>query len=246
MEAKEYFSLNPAQYAKSYSEETAEGYSFRIRKERLLELLGKGPGRVLDIGCGPAVMTKDIIDLGWTYEGTDISDAMVHEAKKKFPDISFSIGVVENIPVSAETYDSVVAMGLVEYVEDDERAIREVARVLKPSGRFFVSLPNWWSPARVWDRVAIAPIGKFIRLLTKRSKPNVFHREYRSAEYAALLKKNGFSVKKTIYYNFRVLPRPLDYWFPTLATLSARLLEPLRATPLRFIGTGFIIEAVRR
>ncbi len=244
--ARNYFSLNPKEYADSYSKETAEGYSFRVRKDRVLELLGYGPGRVLDIGCGPAVMTKEITDRGFTYDGIDISEVMIGEAKKKFPAASFSVGAVENISAPNNAYDVIVAMGLVEYVTDDSAAIREMQRVLKPGGRLLVSLPNWWSPMRMWDRLIIALLGSFIRRFRQKLGENIFHREYRPHAYMKTLEKEGFTIKNPTAYNFRILPRPFDYWFPKLSIITATLLEPLRLTPLRFLGTGVILEAVRK
>ncbi len=242
----EHFSIDPAKYAGSYKQLTAEGYSFRVRMYRLLELLGKGVGRVLDIGCGPAVMTKEITDCGWKYDGIDISEAMIEQAKKIAPNASFSVGTVEKIGAQSETYDAVVAMGLVEYVVDDAAAIQEMSRVLKKDGRLLVSLPNWWSPLRKWDAYIIAPIGKLIRQRRGSNKSHVFHREYTARGYSKLLTENGFSVERVVYYNFRLLPRPFDYWFPKLSVLSAKVLEPLRFTPLRFWGTAFIIEATKK
>jgi SAM-dependent methyltransferase len=242
----EHFSINPAKYAGNYGEITAEGYSFRVRMWRLLEQLGSGSGKVLDIGCGPAVMTKEIMDLGWSYAGVDISEAMITEAKKLAPEASFSVGTVEKIAAQNETYDAVVAMGLVEYVVDDVKAIQEINRVLRRGGRLIVSLPNWWSPLRKWDALIIAPLGTLIRKIRGVHKSHVFHREYTVRGYSKLLEDNGFEVKKVVYYNFRLLPRPFDYWLPKTAVETAAILEPLRNTPLRFWATGFNIEAVKK
>lgn len=240
----EYFNKNPEGYAASYGEKTAEGYSFRVRKDRLLELLGKGSGRVLDVGCGPGVMTRDIISSGWTYDGVDISESMIREAREKFPNISFSVGTVEHISTPNNSYNAVVAMGLVEYVPNDEEVINEINRILKKDGKFLVSLPNWWSPPRIWDRLIVVPLAMLLRKFTgKKQKDNVFHREYRSNEYVALLEKSGFTVEKVVYYNFRLLFRPFDYWFPKLSVKTASFLEPLCFSPLRFWATGFIISA---
>ena len=49
----ENFSVDPDGYAVKYAARTAEGYSFRVRKKSLLALLGQGPGKILDLGCGP-------------------------------------------------------------------------------------------------------------------------------------------------------------------------------------------------
>ena len=240
-----YFSKNPEKYAKEYERETAEGYAFRRRKERLLELLGKGAGKLLDIGCGPAVMTREIISLGWNYHGSDISDTMIEEAKKRFPEVLFSVDDATKINVPSHSYQRIVAMGLVEYI-DDEAALTEFTRILAPHGHLFVSIPNIGSPARLWDRFILSPRSKINRKSTRKPSQAFFHRKYALSKYKKLLEKYGFSVKKVVAYNFRVIPRPFDMWFPRLSVNISKILEPLRSTPLSFLATAFVVEAIKK
>ena len=242
----EYFGQNPAGYAKEYDQETPEGYSFRVRRERLLELLGSSTDKILDIGCGPAVMTKEVVNLGWDYTGIDISDKMIEEAKQKFPNnprVKFEIGSVEKINSPDNNYAAIIAMGLVEYLEDDVQAIVEMRRVLRPGGKLLVSLPNWWSPMRMWDRCLFAPISRFIKKLFGRESKKFYQKEFRPGQYRKLLIRNGFKPVKTIAYNFRLLPKPLDLWLPSLSVRLSKIFEWLHRTPLWFLGTGVIIEA---
>ncbi len=244
----EYFSKNPFEYAEHYKKETPEGYSFRIRKEQLLKSLGGGNGAVLDIGCGPAVMTKEITDLGWKYVGIDISLAMIEEAKKRteeLPWVHFQVGTVEHIASENESFDVVVAMGLVEYVDDDEIAIREMSRVLKNGGKLIVSLPNRFSPVRLWDRHVLTPIAKFVRLLNGKKTKNIFHREYIPSRYKKLLEKNGFINVRIVAYNIRLLPRPFDGWFPYVSVFLSKTFEWLITTSFWWLATGVNVEATK-
>lgn len=245
-EVRDYFSADPRGYAASYGAPTAVGHSFRVRRERLRELLGRGSGRLLDIGCGPGVMTAEILALGWRYDGVDVAEAMIAEARAKFaaePRANFFVAKVEAIPQPDATYEAVVAMGLVEYLTDDALALREIARVLRPGGRLLISLPNWWSPVRAWDRSLLVPLARAARRLLGKARPiSVRHREYRPAAYLALARQCGFRRGQVVAYNFRILPRPLDSLFPRLAVGSASALERLRRTPLWFLATGVIVE----
>ena len=242
-----HFGNNPQEYADKYSYATQEGYSFLVRRNRLEERLGSGNGQVLDIGCGPGVMTKQIRDLGWEYVGIDISKEMIELANMRFnqdPHVCFKVGSVEKIEEKDSSFDVVVAMGLVEYVADDEVVIREVARVLKPGGLFIVSLPNWWSSVRMWDRYILRPILFLRRKLITRKDSGVLHREYTLGSYKMLLERNNFEVDHVDFYNFRVLPRPFDYIFPKSSVFLSGLFEPLRKILfLRNIGTGVNITA---
>ena len=115
-------------------------------------------------------------------------------------------------------------------------------RVLKPGGRLIVSIPNWWSPARMWDRWILTPLARTLRFLTRRGRSNkLFHREYKVHEYKKFLKQNGLETLGWKSYNFRVIPRPFDYWFPQLAIWTAKLLENNK-TRLWWIGTSINVE----
>lgn len=245
-----YFDADPKGYVSSYVGGTALGYSFRVRRERLLEMLGNGTGEVLDIGCGPGVMTAEILARGWQWTGIDVAPKMVETALERFgsdPRVKVMVGGVESIPAETGRFDAVVAMGLVEYLADDVLVIREMARVLKPGGRLLVSLPNWWSPVRMWDRWIIRPLTDVARVFGRRGgRAGVYSAEYRPAAYRALLATEGLEPTKTIAYNMRVLPRPLDFWFPSISVRLAGLLERLHRGPLWWLATGVIVEAVKR
>jgi ubiquinone/menaquinone biosynthesis C-methylase UbiE len=249
-EVTAYFSRGPDAYAGEYGRETANGYSFRVRRERLLELLGAGSGKLLDIGCGPGVMTAEIVGLGWDYVGLDISEAMVAEARRRFPEgerVKFGTASVEHLLAADSAFDAVVAMGLVEYLDDDLAAVKELARVVKPGGRVFVSIPNRWSPVRCWDRWVLGPLIRVRRFLRRRTAASgVRHREHSVSSYGQILEAAGLAPTAVVAYNFRVLPRPADAILPSLAVRTAKLFEPLRKTPFSFLGTGYIIEAVKR
>jgi SAM-dependent methyltransferase len=245
-----YFDADPKGYVSSYVGETAVGYSFRVRRERLLEMLGEGVGEVLDIGCGPGVMTEEILARGWKWTGIDIAPKMIETTLERFgsdPRVKALVGGVEHIPVESNRFDVVVAMGLVEYLADDVAVVREMARVLKPGGRLFVSLPNWWSPVRMWDRWIIRPLTVAARVFGRHGgRAGVYSAEYRSADYCALLAREGLESVRTVAYNMRVLPRPFDFWLPRLSVRIATTLEKMHRGPFWWLATGVIIEAKKK
>jgi ubiquinone/menaquinone biosynthesis C-methylase UbiE len=190
-------------------------------------------------------MSKEIIELGWQYHGCDASRQMIDEARIRVTGGSFSVGRAERIDSPDHAYDVVVAMGLVEYLDDERLALKEMRRVLRPDGRLLVSICNWWSPLRMWDRYLRAPLAKVLRPLLGRTTDGVFHRHYTTKEYSRLLEEQEFGDCSWVYYNFRLLPRPFDLWFPRVSVRIAKFLEPLRSTPLRFWGTGALVDARR-
>lgn len=241
-----YFNKTSTEYAAEYGRETPEGYSFRVRREKVLNLLPDGNGKkILDLASGPGVMIKGLRAKGYAVTCVDAAPDMIELAKKEAgndPDVTCEVGDAYHLRFDNASFDVVTAMGLIEYLDDEERYLRETARVLKPGGVFLITVPNVLSPWRAWNRVL-----RGIRSLARPSKETgLLHREYTRSGFNALLEQNGFSVRSTLYYNFKLIPYPLDRVLPRLTVSQSTLFEKLDQTPLRFLGTGFIIGASKR
>src|ERR1044072_6845392 len=99
---------------------TADGYNyhFHVRRDRVLELLPKQLGRVLDVGCGPGLMTEVLLERGGTFEGVDLSPEMINEAKEKFghlPNVSFATGNIESIEAPANSHAKMIYIARIAY-----------------------------------------------------------------------------------------------------------------------------------
>lgn len=245
----EVFDAKAPTYADGYEGRSSAAHSFVVRRERVYELLAdRSDGRVLDVGCGPGVMVSGLTGRHFEFYGVDISPAMIAECVRRFGDVPsahFSVGTIERLDFPDAFFDVVLAVGLVEYVEDDDAAIREMARVLKPGGTVLVTLPNRRSPFRFWQRMVYGGARRAFRAIARRrvSRPEIDHREYVEREYVARLEANGFAVSDVVYYNFKVALFPLDRWFPRVTVATSAALEPLGRSPLRWLGTGLIVRA---
>jgi SAM-dependent methyltransferase len=142
-----------------------------------------------------------------------------------------------------------------EYLDDEPRVLAEVARIVAPGGTVIVTLPNYWSPYRVWLRsVYRAVLGVRERLgrggrrtqASSGARKNFVQREYIERAYRRALRRVGLEPVDVCYYNFKVLLSPFDSWLPGATVRVSRRLEPLgRYRLLRFLATGFIIKAVK-
>lgn len=237
-------------YHGRYRETTGSGHSFRIREQRVYELFDKSGGVVLDVGCGPGITVNHLVGQGCRFYGVDISEEMINECRREFGHLSstrFSVGRIERTEFPNSFFDAVICMGVVEYLDDDLPAIREMARVLKPGGTLIVTLPNWASPFRMWRRWVFRPTARVLRVLFRQGPhQGIAHREYVQGRYRRLLREHGLDPVEVVYYNFKLIPSPFDEWFPTLTVRTSEWFEWLARGPLRWLGTGFIVKAVRR
>jgi ubiquinone/menaquinone biosynthesis C-methylase UbiE len=105
-------------------------------------------GRVLDVGCGSAMVADRIADLDVHYVGMDFGAPHILYAATKFSSakgsllLSFARGDAAGLPFAAGTFDVVVMSEVIEHLIRPELAVWEVARVLRPGGVFVMTTNN--------------------------------------------------------------------------------------------------------
>jgi SAM-dependent methyltransferase len=219
-----------------YDADTQAGYWLRARLADTLTLVGEGPGTVLDVGMGPGRLVAELARHGWTVWGIDSSPEMVALARTRAPGSSerLLLGYAENLPFADETFDAVVATGLMGYV-DIVPVAREFARVLRPDGLAVVSFGNARSPTRVWRRYVLHPAVRATKRIVPFGRPPSPPARWVPGpkRLRALLSEAGLETREVVYTSFGVLPDPLDGFFPaaalSLARKSAGLHGPLRS-----------------
>jgi SAM-dependent methyltransferase len=107
-------------------------------REVLLDLLGEGSGRCLDIGCGTGIYLPPVAAVGWQVVGIDLSSDQLAIAHSRAGDIAESLilGDATDLPFSDSSFDAAVSVLTHTDFDDYGAALREAARVLKPGGRF--------------------------------------------------------------------------------------------------------------
>src|SRR6185503_13122255 len=78
----------------------------------------------------------------------DISPPTVLQARVAFADTALRCAVadVRDLPFADASFDAIYSMGTIEHFDETERAVGEIARVLKPGGRAIVGVPNRHDP----------------------------------------------------------------------------------------------------
>ncbi len=99
----------------------------------LVEALGPGTGTCLDVGCGTGVHASAVRRLGWTVVGVDLSPALLRRARPRLP---VAVADATRLPLADALLDAVVATLVHTDLDDWNTTVREIARVLRPGGRF--------------------------------------------------------------------------------------------------------------
>ncbi len=116
-----------------------------------------GARRVLDVGCGEGQIARRVAGPGVEVVGVDPTWSQVAVAGARAGGPRYARARAEALPCRTGAFDAVVVCAALEHVDDYEAAIREVARVLEPGGRFVLVLchPLLQAPGSGWidDRI---------------------------------------------------------------------------------------------
>jgi SAM-dependent methyltransferase len=161
--------------------------------EALLDAVAATPGtQLIDVACGPGYVAAAAAARGASATGIDFSSAMVAEARRRWPALTFREGDAEALPFEASSLDAVVMnFGLLHLAKPDV-ALAEAFRVLRPGGRYAFTV--WAAPERT------VGFGMTLRAIAELGNKNVplpegppFFRFSDIAETRKTLEAIGFS-----------------------------------------------------
>jgi 2-polyprenyl-3-methyl-5-hydroxy-6-metoxy-1,4-benzoquinol methylase len=123
----------------------------RLVKNRLLSSRDLDGKRILEIGCGRggfAVWLASQVGRPAQIVAADFSPSAIQKGRTHadhlgLSGITWEIGNIQAIAHSSSSFDTVISCETIEHVPDPARAVRELARVLKPRGRLFLTTPNY-------------------------------------------------------------------------------------------------------
>lgn len=117
-------------------------FSEKIR-EKAFSLADVQEGKIAaDIGAGSGFITEGLIGRGLKVIAVDQSEVMLNEMKKKFSavdNIEYRLGESQNLPLENESVDYVFGNMYLHHVESPPDAVKEMVRILKPSGKLIIT-----------------------------------------------------------------------------------------------------------
>ena len=133
--------------------------------EQILPLAAEhlaGAERVLDLGCGEGQIARLAVQRGaGRVVGVDPAAAQIAEAVRRAGGVRYARAVAAGLPFPPSTFDAIVSCLVLEHLADLDAGLDEIARVLRPGGRFvlFVNHPLFQTPGSGWidDQVLDPP-----------------------------------------------------------------------------------------
>ena len=92
---------------------------------------------VLDLGCGTGQLTQAIHKKGCSVLGMDASMAMVEEARKNYPNLTFVLGDATDFDLKVKV-DTIFSNAVLHWIRPPEKAIACMFNVLNPGGELLV------------------------------------------------------------------------------------------------------------
>jgi SAM-dependent methyltransferase len=117
---------------------------WKARAELTLAMLNRlgirAPARVLDVGCGWGITLEALEKHGYRAAGVDISRRMLEQLDQ--PDrVLYVADLSRNLPVDAGGFDAVLALDVIEHIDDDLDAVSKLGQLARPGGVVIVSVP---------------------------------------------------------------------------------------------------------
>jgi SAM-dependent methyltransferase len=189
----------------------------RVLEQAIQRLRLPTHAAILDAGCGSGRNMVDLARHG-TVTGVELSDTSVQLARERGAGKVLEGSVME-MPFDEASFDLAVSLDVIEHLEDDVGALRELRRVTKPGGALLVTVP-----AYQW-------------LWSGHDEINHHHRRYNRRSLLNAAQSGGWQLESTAHFNSLLLPvaillRAMERFRPSTTKSSLDLWIP--PTPLNW------------
>lgn len=223
-------------------------YEQRVRSQMIVSMVDAKPGEtILDAGCGNA---RDLIQLcksGCKCTGIDFSSDMIKEARKEFSNhhiesVEVEVGDLTSLRFQNATFDKVYASEVLEHIPDYNRAVAEMARVLKPGGCLVVTTPN---------RHSLYGFDRYIvwEKLLRRKHQHPYDAWKTFDDIASVLNNNGFEIVNCAgicYIPGYLVPYRLPKIMAKPLVRLVSLLEPWLSKTFPKSGYSIAVKAIKK
>tara|TARA_B100000941_G_C28382126_1_gene488003 strand:+ start:55 stop:909 length:855 start_codon:yes stop_codon:yes gene_type:complete len=228
--------------------------------------------KIIEVGAGRGSFGAFFADYGCNILLTDLSEAILNEAKLIFEEwgLDKKVSTLQcdalQIEAKKNSFDIATSIGLLEHFEDPSEVIKEQIRILKPGGRFTAYVvPDKWTLTK-----AFSPFNKMLKEMNKvfdknfvdEKKADLFRTKYDSHYYLKVMKDLGLkgtgssgvypypSISHSTEFPFTVMPEYFEIALvETMKNISQHRLDTFKDHPWSCdekIAQGFFIWGTKR
>lgn len=219
----------------------------RVRRDVVLafvDKLGLSPqANVLEIGSGAGLTTVALAQRGYSMTAVDTVDAMVETTRQLATQEGVGQRVVaqqadtNSLPFPDETFELVLAIGVLPWVQAQADSLREMVRVLKSGGSLLVTAQNRSLTTRLAMRMAGSVLRR-LHIMKPRSEPPLKYCSPR--EFDGLLSRVGLAKSASRTVGFPMVSY-LPKGFQVPAHRHLQNLAGLGFPLIRSAGTNYVV-----
>lgn len=249
---KDFHDKESPQYTRlRYHDTSCEGLVYITRKKLILDLMNHNSGEVLDIGCGPGILTQELLNRKHKVFSTDLSFKMIKNAKEisklsPFPsNAHFAVNDASTLCFSDSTFNAVLCIGVMYYVLDYNYVLDEIKRILKPDGIAIIQINKIIWPS-IYEKCI--PLYQYCKSKLTTKKYNNINFKFNIFSYKKFIKdmeKRGFYITELSYFDFRI---PfMDLLFPKLSLRLGKIMFNTRHSRVfKVFSHALLIKAYKR
>lgn len=158
--------------------------------------LGLNQPRILDLGCATGWLTDQLAEFGEVV-GTDIADASISEARRRYPQIRFECEDFSNSNWASEEFDIVVSLETLSHVADQLTFIGRIKDVLKPGGYLMLTTQNRFVFERRGD-VSPLQVGQIRRWVSSGELRELLGDDFVIRRFATLLPEGHLGILRVV------------------------------------------------
>lgn len=181
---KAYFQSGASYWDDVYQQHHVRGLRYQERLKSVLKFLDRcslPPGsQVLDLGSGAGVYSVSLAKRGYFVDAVDAAPAMIERTRRHAAEaqvderVTTSVGSAYDLAFRNEAFLMVLAIGVIPWLDSPQKALGELARVIKPGGYLIMTADN----RRRLD-VLLDPLKSPALSLARRIAKTVFGISYR-------------------------------------------------------------------
>jgi ubiquinone/menaquinone biosynthesis C-methylase UbiE len=240
-------------------------HNLLVRQQQTQKLTEHAQGKLLDLGCGAGnVLLNASANKTIQPFGADFSMGMLTQAKKNAHQVQQHLPLfnadVTKLPLVSDSFDTIICLGVLEYIPNYTDVISECRRILKSKGQFIVSIPNASSPFIRFDdavfgiknMVTHAFLPRSIRswikrkILRRADKPYFSHTKQRflPTKFHQILQNQGFQITDQTFHTYGFGLFEGMSWNVNLSRFISR--RTARHPNLEKLGWTHILKAVKQ
>lgn len=132
-------------WAKGYHKLWVQKYSLEPTRRYIMSVLDLNKSiRILDLGCGPGELMKEILKANPSVDmsGLDLSEGMLNESKRKNPSANHIQMDVADLNTLDQEFNIIISSHSLPYWKNPKKVMEDLHSILKPNGRIIIGFAS--------------------------------------------------------------------------------------------------------